>query len=357
MAKYSPKTKEELEKLVSDESVNLGGIDTSAITDMSNLFEESEREDFSGIEKWDTSNVKTMVSMFGGAENFNKDISMWNVSKVKEMCGIFYDICNKIKLPAWYLKWVENNIDELLGSVDDANAICKQLKVAYIVKVDEDYYIEEVFEKYPSRLQATWELKDRYENGDLDDDKDYFAVIGYEPKEISIKDLEPLVGMDMECADWLLRKGIRKAILFDNIDGCSYGGTIGKIFGVYATRLEAIEVYAENKYPNEWFKLIEGDMQSLGYQPYFEVETFIGKDYMNLAEALRWVEWLKWGWKTYWWVEVIMDSGEIVSIIKEYSDIHETKKYENELPQPKEGNSYVLIDDSGKWLTSNGKGK
>lgn len=31
MAKYSPKTRSELSKLVDDESVNLGDIDTSAI--------------------------------------------------------------------------------------------------------------------------------------------------------------------------------------------------------------------------------------------------------------------------------------------------------------------------------------
>ena len=36
--KYKPQTKEELKKLVEDESIYLGDIDTSLITDMSNLF-------------------------------------------------------------------------------------------------------------------------------------------------------------------------------------------------------------------------------------------------------------------------------------------------------------------------------
>ncbi len=352
---YCPQTQGELEELVNDESVNLGDIDTSAITDMSGLFENSKRADFSGIEKWNVSNVENMMSMFEGAENFDKDISAWNVDKVKEMHGIFYDICDRIKLPSWYLKWVENNNDEILGHIYNADAICKQLKVAYIVKVDCDDDIEEVLEKYPSRLQATWELKDRYENGELDDDNEFFAVIGYEPKEISVKDLEPLVGMYMECADWLLRKGIRKAILFDNTDGLSYDGTIGKIFGVFATRLEAIERYTENEYPDEWWNLTTGEMQSLGYQPYFEVETFIGKDYMNLAEALRWVEWLKWGWKTYWWVEAYQHDGEIIRIVKKIDgDFDEAEAYKKELPLVKEGNAYILIGDSGKWIDAYG---
>lgn len=70
MAKYSPKTTDELVELISDESVNLGDIDTSAITDMNALFQGSERTDFSGIEKWDTSSVEDMRYMFEGAKNF-----------------------------------------------------------------------------------------------------------------------------------------------------------------------------------------------------------------------------------------------------------------------------------------------
>lgn len=61
---YFPKTKEELKELVKDKSVYLGYIDTSEITDMSLLFNNSCRKDFSGIEDWDISNVENMSSMF-----------------------------------------------------------------------------------------------------------------------------------------------------------------------------------------------------------------------------------------------------------------------------------------------------
>ena len=64
MVKYSPKSCDELKELINDESVNLGDIDTSAIDDMSNLFEDSKREDFSGIEKWNVSSVEEMSDMF-----------------------------------------------------------------------------------------------------------------------------------------------------------------------------------------------------------------------------------------------------------------------------------------------------
>ncbi|WP_081003242.1 BspA family leucine-rich repeat surface protein [Helicobacter pullorum] len=82
---YIPKTKEELKDLVNDLSINLGDIDTSKITDMSSLFRGTQRTDFSGIEKWDVSNVENMYAMFARAESFNADISKWDVSDIDDI--------------------------------------------------------------------------------------------------------------------------------------------------------------------------------------------------------------------------------------------------------------------------------
>ena len=83
-----PKTNKELEQIVNDRiekegpSCDLNDIDTSLITDMSELFYGSK---FTGdISGWDVSNVKTMKYMFAFSE-FNGDISNWNVSKVEYM--------------------------------------------------------------------------------------------------------------------------------------------------------------------------------------------------------------------------------------------------------------------------------
>ncbi|WP_297285525.1 BspA family leucine-rich repeat surface protein [uncultured Brachyspira sp.] len=89
MKKYKPQTKDELKELVKDENIYLGDIDTSLINDMSNLFYESLRKDFEGIEKWDTSNVKDMHNMFSDAVYFNHNIEKWNVSKVENMGAMF----------------------------------------------------------------------------------------------------------------------------------------------------------------------------------------------------------------------------------------------------------------------------
>ena len=83
---YHPKTKDELKDIIKQRiesegnECNLNDIDTSNITDMSNLFEDSE---FNGnISNWNVSNVTNMSGMFNGSV-FNQDISNWDVSNVK----------------------------------------------------------------------------------------------------------------------------------------------------------------------------------------------------------------------------------------------------------------------------------
>ena len=87
---YTPKTKEELRELVNNLSINLGDIDTSKITNMSYLFHNTPRTDFSGIENWDVSKVRDMAYMFQYATSFNQDLSKWDVSKVESMAFMFF---------------------------------------------------------------------------------------------------------------------------------------------------------------------------------------------------------------------------------------------------------------------------
>ena len=115
--KYQPKTKEELKRLCVDDSIYLGDIDTSLITDMSRLFyngffEESYRKDFSGIEKWDVSNVTDMSSMFCGAKKFNQNIGIWNTSKVENMACMF---CRAEKFNQPIRDWDVSNVKDMRG--------------------------------------------------------------------------------------------------------------------------------------------------------------------------------------------------------------------------------------------------
>ena len=291
MAKYSPKTKEELEQLVSDESVNLGDIDTSAITDMSNLFEGSDREDFSGIEKWDFSNVENVADMFLGM------------------------------------------------AVDIASKICEQFKKAYVVEVDEDDIIIQIISEYSNRLEATWWIKNKRlliygrfrEMG-----AEYLSAIGYQP-DINFKDLEELVTDDslgIGEVDLLLRNCVRKAVAV-NIDE-NY--CIDKLLGIYDTRLEAVDSNKKG----------ENETLFLGYQPSIKAETFIGRKIDDMRNVLQGLRWLTWGGNCFWWVEIDKDNI-IAKIVKGFYDEDEANEYESDLPNASEGNSFELVSGKGMW--------
>lgn len=86
--KYTPETKKELKALCDDLTISLKDIDTSKITDMSELFYSSKRDNFDGIENWDVSNVTNMRMMFFHTA-FNGDLSAWNVAKVEDISYMF----------------------------------------------------------------------------------------------------------------------------------------------------------------------------------------------------------------------------------------------------------------------------
>ena len=123
MKKYKPTTKEELKRLAfTNNGIKLGDIDTSLITDMSDLFNESKRKDFDGIEEWDTSNVENMSYMFAymhynvlgqySMTEFNSNLNNWNVSKVKNMIYMFAG-CTYFNQPL--NKWDVSNVENMSG--------------------------------------------------------------------------------------------------------------------------------------------------------------------------------------------------------------------------------------------------
>lgn len=94
--------------LANDKNINLADIDISMAKDCSSIFENSIRQDFSGIETCDTRSVTNMESMFANAVYFNADISLWKVNNVKNMNNMFAGAVNfNQNLNNW---WVKSNI-------------------------------------------------------------------------------------------------------------------------------------------------------------------------------------------------------------------------------------------------------
>ena len=90
--KIVPKDTKELKKLVRLKSTNLADIDVSHLEDLTYVFRNSRRRDFSCIGTWDVSNVKSMRGMFANCPYFTgKEIENWDFSGLYDAKGIFFE--------------------------------------------------------------------------------------------------------------------------------------------------------------------------------------------------------------------------------------------------------------------------
>lgn len=98
--KLIPKSKDELRSLIEQElkqqgpDADLNFIDTSLITDMSELFKDLTIRNIE-IDEWDTSKVTNMNSMFAYCRKFEGDgLGNWDVSNVRDMSSMFQECKN-----------------------------------------------------------------------------------------------------------------------------------------------------------------------------------------------------------------------------------------------------------------------
>ena len=81
-------------------SINISDWDVSNVKDMNHMFHKCTYFNCD-LSRWDVSNVKDMSYMFQFCYDFNCDLSGWNVSNVLDMRDMFYG-CNKLTIPDWY---------------------------------------------------------------------------------------------------------------------------------------------------------------------------------------------------------------------------------------------------------------
>ena len=97
---YQPKDKNELKSIVKElikergTNCNLSDINTSNITDMSDLFRDNEFNDFNpDVSGWNVEKVTNMSNMFTNCIKFEgKGLETWDVSNVKNIDSMFYNL-------------------------------------------------------------------------------------------------------------------------------------------------------------------------------------------------------------------------------------------------------------------------
>lgn len=118
--KFLPENKEELKELLSNESINLADINTSLITDMSYLFYNTTRSNFSGINTWDTSKVESFEGMFAKASNFNEIIT-FNTCNANNLSKMFF-ACEKLNQALVLDVKNANDISEMFYGCENLNS-------------------------------------------------------------------------------------------------------------------------------------------------------------------------------------------------------------------------------------------
>ena len=132
-------------KCEAKECYDLSKLDTSEITDMSQLFQRSK---FNGdISNWDVSNVTDMHGMFEEAWNFNQALNDWDVSNVTNMSGMF---SNAFKFNQALNSWDVSNVKNMymmFYNARDFNQVLNNWDVSKVKNMDYIFHDAIAFEK------------------------------------------------------------------------------------------------------------------------------------------------------------------------------------------------------------------
>ena len=156
--KVRPKNKEQLKQLINyafkHNIYDLNFIDTSKITDMSNLFINCEYD--IDVSNWDVSNVINMSAMFYCCYDFVCDLSKWNVSSVTNMHSLFRR-CNKFTGKGLE-NWDISNVTTMSGMFNKCDNFNCDLSKWNVSNVENMSYMFNKCYKFEGKGLENWDV-------------------------------------------------------------------------------------------------------------------------------------------------------------------------------------------------------
>jgi len=102
-----------------------GSWDTSAITDMSNMFQTTLFNKYIGL--WDTSSVTTFKQMFSGNTAYNRNMNTWNVEASTNFTDMFLAVTlSTSNYEGLLISWANQNINNALSFNGGLSKYCSQ---------------------------------------------------------------------------------------------------------------------------------------------------------------------------------------------------------------------------------------
>ncbi|QVK06817.1 BspA family leucine-rich repeat surface protein [Mycoplasma mycoides] len=125
------------------------------IISLEDAFRKNNSDKIENLDKWDTSNIVSMWSMFQNAQNFNQDLSNWNTGNVTDMSYMFNGAA---KFNGDLSNWKTANVKSMKSMFEDAKEFDKDISKWDVGNVENTKSMFKNASKFNKSL-SNWNLK------------------------------------------------------------------------------------------------------------------------------------------------------------------------------------------------------